>query len=156
MQSGEEFLRALDPLVRGRVISVLRSARGMTRDELATEAKASPNTISDWEKGNVKNPRDLFAKLEPVLDLSLSNIRHALTLVRAQQSPGEVAEAPALPYDPAAMDDSAFPPLTDIKGMSAPEIERELNHLSSQFGHTVVRCIVLSAELAARGAQRSS
>ncbi|HEY8019843.1 MAG TPA: helix-turn-helix transcriptional regulator, partial [Thermoanaerobaculia bacterium] len=130
MQSAEEFLRALDPVERGRVISVLRSARGKTRDELARDAKVSPNTISDWERGNVRNPRDLYVKLAGVLGLSLPNIQHALSLVRAQQDAGEIAEPPAAAYDSTALDGIGLPSNQDIKGMTPSEIEQEIAHLT--------------------------
>ncbi len=155
MQSAEDFLRALDPVVRGRMISVLRSARGITRDELAKDAKVSPNTISDWEKGHVKNPRDLFAKLEPVLDLSPSNLKLAWTLVRAQLRAEEIGEAPAGLYEGMASGDAPLA-LLDVQAMGASEIERELSELAAQFGRTVVRCIVLTGELAMRSVPRST
>jgi transcriptional regulator with XRE-family HTH domain len=156
VQSAEEFLRALDPVARGRLISVLRSARGLTRDELAREARVSPNTVSDWEKGKVKSPRDLFAKLAPVLDLSLTNLRHALTLVRAQRRPDEIAEAAPAPYDATAADDDGPLSLLDSRTMSSPDIERELSEIATRLGRSFVRCMVLSAELAVRGTLRSS
>jgi len=154
VQSAEEFLRALDPVERGRVISVLRSARGKTRDELARDAKVSPNTISDWERGNVRNPRDLFVKLAGVLGLSLPNIQHALSLVRAQQDAGEIAEPPAGAYDSTALEGIGLPSSLDIKGMTPLEIEQEIAHLTARFGEAALRAILLSAELVARGTLR--
>jgi transcriptional regulator with XRE-family HTH domain len=157
VQSAEEFLRALDPVERGRVISVLRSARGLTRDQLAKDAKVSPNTISDWERGKVSNPRELFAKLAPVLDLSLANIRYALSLVKAQRTSGsEVAEAPESPYESAMVDDRGLLPLSDIQAMSWAEIEREIGLIYLQIGRLDTRIHLLHAELAARSAVRST
>jgi transcriptional regulator with XRE-family HTH domain len=152
VQSAEEFLRALDPLERGRVISVLRSARGKTRDELARDAKVSPNTISDWERGHVRNPRDLFAKLAGVLGLSLPNIEHALSLVRAQRD-DEVAEATAA-YAATAAGGSG--PVPDLKAMPPAEIEREIVQVTAHLGEDLARLVLLSSELAARGALRSA
>jgi transcriptional regulator with XRE-family HTH domain len=151
VQSAEDFLRTLAPIERGRVLSVLRSAGGMTRDELAKEAKVSPNTISDWEKGKIKQPRALFAKLDPVLDFTILKIQHALILIRAPQTAGDVAEAAAGHYDPHAADESGSP---DVRGMSSPEIEGELRQLSSQFGHVLFRALLLATERAFRSAQR--
>ena len=155
MQSPEEFLHALDPTERGRVISVLRSACGMTRDELAKKAKVSPNTISDWEKGKIRNPRALFAKLQPVLDLSLASIQHALVVIRDQwprSATSEVGETVGS-YDHAAIDESGFP---EVQGMTSLEIDDELLQLSSKFGQMVFRVVLLATERAARSGQRST
>jgi len=148
VQSAEEFLHGLDKLKRGRVISVLRSAGGMTRHALAKRAGVSPNTISDWEKGKIPNPRDLFAKLDTVLRFSVPKIRFALDLIRSYpQGSAEIAEAPAGPYDPAAIDESGSP---DVRGMTSPEIAEEIAQLYSHLGRVESRIHLLNLEQAVR------
>lgn len=152
MQSAESFLRTLEPGERGRVISVLRSAQGLTRDELAKAAKASPNTISDWEAGKVRNPRDLFAKLEGVLGLSLPNIQQAVALVRTQQRVREGGGAP--PGDPSsvpsAVDEAGPQPTADAQEMTAGTIEEEIAQLYGRIGRIETRIHLLNLELAVR------
>lgn len=146
MQSAEELLRSLDPLERGLVISVLRSARGMTRDELARQAKVSPNTISDWEDGKVKNPRVLYPKLHPVLNVTLSNLQHALLIIRHPPPAPEVKEPAAL-YEHAA---SGEADTSEVGGMTGPEIAGEISDLYSEVGRLETRIHLLQTELAVR------
>lgn len=147
MQSAEDLLRALAPKERGRVIAILRSADGMTRDELAKKANVSPNTISDWEKGKVASPRELFARLDPVLEFSVPRIQRALLLIRAPRDGGEIAEAPP-EYEPA--DEGSI----DVHGMTSPEIEGELRQIAARIGQLLFRTLLLATERAVRNAQR--
>jgi transcriptional regulator with XRE-family HTH domain len=116
----------------------------MTRDELAKAARISPNTVADWERGKIRNPRDLFHRLESVLNLSLPNLQQALAIVRAQRS-DECAEAYAGPkYE--IRDGPALDPL----GMTDREIEVEIGQLYSEIGRIETRVHLLNTELAVR------
>jgi len=130
------------------VISILRSAGGMTRDELAKQANVSPNTISDWEKGKVTSPRELFAKLDPVLELTVARIQHALILIRTPRNAGEIGEAPAELYELADEGSVA------VHGMTSPEIEGELRQIAARIGQLLFRTLLLVTERAVRSAQR--
>ena len=130
------------------MISILRSAGGMTRDELAKQANVSPNTISDWEKGKVTSPRELFAKLDPVLELTVARIQHALILIGTPRNAGEIGEAPAELYELADEGSVA------VHGMTSPEIEGELRQIAARIGQLLFRTLLLVTERAVRSAQR--
>jgi transcriptional regulator with XRE-family HTH domain len=149
VQSAEEILLALLPDERGRVISVLRSARGMTRDELAKQAKVSPNTITEWEKGKVQNPRAMYRKLHPVLNMSPANLRHALGIVHHPPPEGAAAEVRerAAEYEPAASSESDA---SEVAEMSSPEIDGEISDLYAEVGRLQTRIHLLQTELAVR------
>ncbi len=146
MQSAEEILLSLLPEERGRVISVLRSGRGLTRDELA---KVSPNTITEWEKGKVQNPRAMYRKLHPVLNMSPANLRHALGIIQhppPESAASEVGER-AAEYEPAASSESD---VSEVAEMSSPEIDGEISDLYGEIGRLETRIHLLQTELAVR------
>jgi len=120
----------------------------MTRDELAKQANVSPNTISDWEKGKVTSPRELFAKLDPVLELTVARIQHALILIRTPRNADEIGEAPAELYELADEGSVA------VHGMTSPEIEGELRQIAARIGQLLFRTLLLVTERAVRSAQR--
>ena len=149
MQSAEEFLLALDPEERGRVISVMRSARGLSRDKLAKVANVSPNTISDWERGGVTHPRSMYPKLHPVLNMSLSNLRHASKIVRnppPKSAASEVSEG-AGEYEPA---ESGKVDASEFSEMTPPQITEHILELYSEIGRLETQIRLLQTELAVR------
>lgn len=146
MQSAEELLLGLLPDERGRVIAVLRSSRRLSRDELAKLAKVSPNTIGDWEKGEVKSPRVLYPKLHAVFNVTLPILHHALSIVRHPVPASEVREKPG-EYEHAKsgeVDASAG------AERSLTEIEEEISDRYAEIGRLKTRIHLLQTELAVR------
>jgi len=128
---------------------VLRSARGLTRDELAKKAEVSPNTISDWERGKVVHPRTIYPKLHPLLNMSRANLRRAWTIVRnppPKSAASEVRE-PQGEYEHA---ESGEVDASEVGRMAPAEIEEEIAELYSEIGRLETRIHLLQTELAVR------
>src|SRR5947208_3655549 len=118
----------------------------MTRDELAKQAKVSPNTISDWEKGEVKNPRVLYPKLHAVFNVTPSILQHALSIVRHPAPTSEVKEPPG-EYEHAASGDGDS---SELGGMTSLEIDGEISDLYAEIGRLETRIHLLRMEQAVR------
>ncbi len=54
----------------GEVIAEAREAKGLTREQLATELGCSYITVARWEKGRKMPMRVFRRKLQEILDLS--------------------------------------------------------------------------------------
>lgn len=116
----------------------------MTRDELAKAAKISPNTIADWEKGKIQSPRDLFARLSGVLNLSLTNLRQGLAIVRTHE--GEISSDETSERE----QEIKYYLGLDATDLTPEEIETEIVRLYSENGRIETRIRLLQMKLAVR------